>query len=110
MRSWQGHFIRNEGAVVKKSESLPQGGLGCHGESRLLCFLPPLALLRRRNGIKESFKYETNPVSRLHIEGVPILHIFLCFSAHPEEGNKQEDQFMERQRNPFLLKDQVSYV
>lgn len=77
---------------------------------RLLCFLPPLAS-GRRNGIRESFKCETNPVSRLYTEGVPILPHFSCVSVPTlRKGNKQEGPVHGEAGEPILLKDQGFYV
>lgn len=74
-------------------------------------FFLPLPSSGRRNGIRELFKYETNPVSRLYREGVPILPHFSRVSAPTlRKGNEWEGPVHGEAEDPILLRDQVSYV
>ena len=74
-------------------------------------FFLPLPSSGRRNGIRELFKCETNPVSRLYIEGVPILPHFSCVSVPTlRKGNEQEGPVHGEAEEHILLKGQVSYV
>ena len=74
-------------------------------------FFLPLPSSGRRNGTRELFKYETNPVSRLYNEGVPILPHFSCVSVPTlRKGNEWEGPVHGEAGETIFLKDQVSYI